>query len=194
MKVGVLALQGDVAEHADALDAVGAHPVPVRVPAELDGVDAVVLPGGESTAISMLLASSGLFEPLAARLAAGLPALGTCAGMILLGDQVLDGRPDQTSFGVIDIAIRRNGFGRQAASFETALSVPALGDEFVDAVFIRAPVVVRTGPGVEVLASYDGSPVACRQANVLVTSFHPELSGDRRLHRYFVDTICERRS
>ena len=185
-KVGVLALQGDVVEHAAALLAVGAHPVEVRVPGDLTGLDAMVLPGGESTTMSLLLESSGLFEPLAERLADGMPALGTCAGMILLAGQVVDGRPGQRCFGAIELVVRRNGYGRQVDSFEQALPVAGLAGGPLDAVFIRAPVVERTGPGVEVMASVDGAPVLCRQGPVLAAAFHPELSDDLRLHELFV--------
>ncbi|HET7488200.1 MAG TPA: pyridoxal 5'-phosphate synthase glutaminase subunit PdxT [Acidimicrobiales bacterium] len=190
MKVGVLALQGDVAEHASALADCGAHVVEVRSPGHLAGVDGMVLPGGESTTISMLLQRAGLFEPLAERLAGGLPAFGTCAGMILLAADVLDGRPDQRSFAAIDVGVRRNAFGRQVQSFEADLEVAGLAGGPLDAVFIRAPVVERVGPGVDVLAAVDGRPVLCRQGPVLVSSFHPELSGDLRLHRLFLD-LCE---
>ena len=189
-RVGVLALQGDVREHCASLGQVGAVPVEVRTPAELASVGALVLPGGESTTMSLLLESSGLLGPLRDRLAAGMPAFGTCAGMILLAGEVLDGRPDQRSLGAIDVAVRRNAFGRQVDSFETDLEVKGL-DSPLHAVFIRAPVVERVGPGVEVLASVtfpDGSehPVVCRQGPVLVAAFHPELSGDLRLHREFL--------
>ena len=187
-KVGVLALQGAVGPHADALEALGAHAVEVRTPADLAGIDAVVLPGGESTTMSHLLATSGLFEPLAERLHGGLPAFGTCAGMILLATEVLDGRPDQRSFGAVDLAVRRNGYGRQVDSFETDLSVEGLDGTF-PAVFIRAPVVERVGEGVDVLASVDDRPVLCRQGPVFVAAFHPELSGDLRLHQRFLVEI-----
>jgi 5'-phosphate synthase pdxT subunit len=186
-KIGVLALQGDVREHTQALVELGAHPVAVRQPEDLAGIDGLILPGGESTAIALLLVSSGLWDPLAERLTAGMPAFGTCAGMILLATEVLDGRPDQRRFAVADIAVRRNAFGRQVDSFEADLTVEGLGPEPVHAVFIRAPLVERTGPGVEVLASFDGDrPVVCRQGPVLVSSFHPELSGDLRMHDLFV--------
>jgi 5'-phosphate synthase pdxT subunit len=195
-KVGVLALQGDVREHLAALAELGAEAVEVRQPEDLAGVDGLILPGGESTTISLLLESSGLAEPVRERLAAGMPAFGTCAGMILLATDVLDGRTDQRSFGVVDIAVRRNAFGRQVDSFETDLTVAGLGAEPLHAVFIRAPIVERAGPDVDVLASVinaespDGSvvpsPVACRQGPVLVTAFHPELSGDHRLHELFL--------
>ena len=190
-KIGILALQGDVQEHAAVLADLGADPVEVRRPEHLAGVDALVLPGGESTTVSRLLDSSELREPIAERLSGGLPAFGTCAGMILLAREVLDGRPDQRSFGAIDIAVRRNGFGRQLDSFETDLAVVGLGgaDDPVHAVFIRAPVVERVGDGVEVLATVDDKPVVCRQGPVLVAAFHPEISGDLRLHQLFLGGI-----
>ena len=183
-KVGVLALQGDVREHASALAELGAHVVEVRTPEDLAGVDALVLPGGESTTMSLLLQSSGLFDPIAERLADGMPAFGTCAGMILLASEVVDGRPDQRSFAAIDIAVRRNAFGRQVDSFEAEIDVAGVGR--VPAVFIRAPFVERAGEGVEVLAEVDGHPVVCRSGPVLVASFHPELSGDLRVHELFL--------
>ncbi|HEX2849706.1 MAG TPA: pyridoxal 5'-phosphate synthase glutaminase subunit PdxT [Acidimicrobiales bacterium] len=185
-KIGVLALQGNVREHCVALAEVGAEPVEVRTPEDLSAVDALVLPGGESTTISMLLESSELFDPVAARLREGMPAFGTCAGMILLAEEVLDGRPDQRSFGVIDISVRRNAFGRQVDSFETDLDVAGFPGP-VDAVFIRAPFVERAGAGVEVLARVDTHPVLCRQGPILVASFHPELSTDLRIHSLFLD-------
>ncbi len=186
----MLALQGASSLHAAALRALGAEPVEVKRPEQLTSVDAVVLPGGESTTISMLLEANQLFEPLAERLAAGMAAFGTCAGMILLADKVLDGRADQRSFGAIDVDVRRNAFGRQIDSFEADLTVAGLeGDDF-PAVFIRAPVIERAGPGVAVLASVDGRPVLCRQGPVLVAAFHPELSDDLRLHRLFLDHVA----
>jgi 5'-phosphate synthase pdxT subunit len=188
LKVGVLALQGDVREHCSALAELGASPVEVRTPKSLSGVDAMVLPGGESTTMSLLLASSGLFDPLAARLADGMPAFGTCAGMILLAARVLDGRADQRFFGAMDITVRRNAFGRQVDSFETSLAVSGLSGD-VDAVFIRAPFVESVGDGVDVLASVDGHPVLCRQGPLLAAAFHPELSGDLRIHELFVNQV-----
>ncbi len=162
------------------------------MPADLEDLDAIVIPGGESTTISMLLERSAIFEPLAERLAGGLPALGTCAGMIMLADQVLDGRADQRSFQAIDIDVRRNGFGRQIDSFEADLDVPALGEPPLHAAFIRAPVVDRVGPGVDVLATVGGAPVLCRQGPVVVTSFHPELGTDDRVHRLVLSAIDAR--
>jgi len=199
--LGILAVQGDVAEHGAALSDIGVTPHLVRRPEDLTGLDGIVLPGGESTTMSMLLESSGLVDPLAKEIGAGLPVLGTCAGMILLASTVSDGRPDQRCFGAIDIAVRRNGFGRQLESFECDLAVPALGDEPVHAVFIRAPLVESVGAGVEVLASlapdmHDGPtasasprPVLCRQGPVLVSAFHPELTQDRRLHQLFASMV-----
>ena len=185
-KVGILALQGDVREHAAVLAELGAEPVEVRSPEDLSGVDGLVLPGGESTTVCLLLGSSGLWEPVAARLGDGMPAFGTCAGMILLAEEVLDGRADQRTFGVIDVAVRRNAFGRQRESFEAPLAVAGLAGGPVDGVFIRAPFVERAGPEVEVLAEVDGHPVLCRQGAVLVAAFHPELSGDLRVHQLFL--------
>tara|TARA_B100000949_G_scaffold15452_2_gene12037 strand:- start:275 stop:850 length:576 start_codon:yes stop_codon:yes gene_type:complete len=186
MKVGVLALQGAFARHSEVLTGLGAVPLEVRTPGDLDAVDAMVVPGGESTTMSMLLDSSGLRPSLAERLADGLPVLGTCAGMILLAVRVTDGRDDQRSFGAIDIDVRRNGYGRQVDSFEDQLSVTGLDAPF-HGVFIRAPVVERVGSDVEVLATVDGVPVLCREGAVLVSSFHPEMSGDGRIHERFLD-------
>lgn len=201
MRIGVLALQGDVAEHVAALADLGVSPHPVRRPDELAGLDGIVLPGGESTTMSMLLDSAGLAEPLGKELAAGLPAFGTCAGMILLASSVLDGRRDQRCYGAVDITVRRNGFGRQLDSFECDLEVRGLSGGLVHAVFIRAPAVSAVGDAVEVLATVppatdeaaraggDGEPVVCRQGQVLVSAFHPELTDDRRLHQLFVSMI-----
>jgi 5'-phosphate synthase pdxT subunit len=195
-KVGVLALQGASRRHVDALEALGASAVEVRTPDDLARVDALVLPGGESTTMSALLASSGLFDPVAERLAAGMPALGTCAGLILLAAEVLDGRPDQRSFAALDVAVRRNAFGRQVDSFEAEVAVDGLAGGAFPAVFIRAPVVERVGVGVEVLAAVAwpagpdaerGRPVLVRHGAVWAAAFHPELSGDLRLHRRFLE-------
>jgi 5'-phosphate synthase pdxT subunit len=186
VKVGVLALQGAVREHSQTLAELSAEPVEVRTADDLAGIEAIVMPGGESTTMSLLLESSGLFDALADRLRDGLPVFGTCAGMILLARDVLDGRPDQRSFGVLDVAVRRNAFGRQVDSFEADLDVAGLAGGPFPAVFIRAPVVERSGDGVEVLATVDGAPVLVRQGPVLAAAFHPELSGDLRLHQLFV--------
>ena len=188
-KVGVIALQGATEPHIAVLDALGAIAVAVRTPEDLAGVDAVVLPGGESTTMSFLLDSSGLREPLEARLRDGMPALGTCAGMILLATDVLDGRSDQESLGAIDITVRRNAFGRQRDSFEADLDVDGVAGGRFHAVFIRAPAVERVGDGVDVLASIGGRPVLCRQGGVTVCSFHPELGDDLRLHQRFLEGI-----
>jgi len=185
-KIGVLALQGASGRHAEALSTLGAHPVDVRTPEDLAGVDALVLPGGESTTMSKLVALSGLYEAIAERLAAGMPALGTCAGLILLASKILDGRPDQRSFSALDVSVRRNGFGRQVDSFETDVDVDGLSGGPFPAVFIRAPVIERVGDGVEVLAEVAGAPVLCRQGRIMAAAFHPELSGDLRLHQLFL--------
>lgn len=186
-RIGVLALQGAVDLHIHVLERLGVESVEVRRTEDLARVDGLVLPGGESSTISKLLVINELFEPLAERLNEGMPAFGTCAGMIMLASEILDGRDDQLSFGAIDISVRRNAFGRQIDSFETDLSVIGLPEAPVHAVFIRAPVVERVGPEVEILAAVEeGRPVACRQGNVLVTSFHPELSPDLRLHELFL--------
>lgn len=185
MKVGLLALQGAIGPHADAFAALGVATVGVRTPEQLADVDALVVPGGESTTMSKLLDSSGLAGPLRERLAAGLPTFGTCAGMIVLARTVLDGRSDQHSYDAIDITVRRNAFGRQVDSFEADVSVVGLAEPF-HAVFIRAPFVEEVGAGVEVLAAVGEHPVLCRQGPVLVSAFHPELTGDRRLHELFL--------
>ena len=185
MKVGVLALQGAVAPHLDALHGIGVAGVEVRTPEQLADVEALVVPGGKSTTMSKLLVSSGLFDPLADRLRDGMAALGTCAGMIVLAETVLDGRADQRSFGAIDVAVRRNAFGRQVDSFEADLDVAGLDAPF-HAVFIRAPFVEEVGDGVEVLAAVGGHPVLCRQGRVVVSAFHPELTADLRLHEQFL--------
>ena len=183
--IGVLALQGAFAAHELALRGLGVDARQVRTPQQLEGVHALVMPGGESTTMSRLLHTSGLFDPLQQRLTDGMPVFGTCAGMILLATEVLDGRPDQRSFGVIDISVQRNGYGRQVDSFESDLHVSGLERPF-HAVFIRAPKVVSTGPSVEVLATHDGVPVVARQGQVMVASFHPELTPDSRLHEMFL--------
>ncbi len=185
--VGVLALQGATRPHLEALRALDADPREIRTPEDLLGVDAVVLPGGESTTMSFLLDSSGLREPLHEHIENGMAVLGTCAGMIMLAEVVLDGREDQRSLGLLDITVRRNGFGRQRESFEADLVVEGLGIEPFRAVFIRAPVVERVGPEVEVLARLEGIPVVCRSGNITVCSFHPELGNDLRFHAMFLE-------
>jgi pyridoxal 5'-phosphate synthase pdxT subunit len=189
-RIGVLALQGDVHEHERALAAVGAQPVLVRDAATLAGVDGLVIPGGESTTISMLALRWGLMEPLRKAMAAGIPMLGTCAGMIMLADRVLDGRADQEQIGGIDMVVRRNAFGRQVDSFEADVSIPAIGEAPIRAVFIRAPWVESVGVGVSVLGQVgDGRVVAVRQGSLLATAFHPELTGDHRLHELLVEIV-----
>ncbi len=189
--IGVLALQGAFASHQQRLAELGASTLQVRTPDDLGSVDALVMPGGESTTMSKLLVSSGLFDPIAARIATGMPVFGTCAGMILLAAQVIDGRPDQRSFASIDIAVRRNGYGRQVDSFEADISVPSIDGGPFHGVFIRAPKVERVGPGVEVLAEHDGVPVLARAGHVSVVSFHPELARDARLHDQFLHTASQ---
>lgn len=188
--IGVLDLQGDVREHSAALREVGARAQLVKRPRELDGLDGLVLPGGESTTLSMLLESTGLFDAIATRLEMGdLPVFGTCAGLILLAREVLDGRPDQRMFGALDAVVRRNGYGRQRQSFEAEVVLGSGEGPALPTVFIRAPLVVSVGADVEVLANLDGAPVLVRQGSVLASSFHPELTRDRRVHRLFVE-LC----
>lgn len=186
--VGVLALQGDVAEHSAMLRSAGATPHLIKQAAQLDAVDGLIIPGGESTTIGKLLRRFEILEPLRDRIAQGFPVYGTCAGMILLANEIEEPAIDQPSIGGMDITVRRNAFGRQRESFETDLEVPALGASPLHAVFIRAPVATRVGSQVEALASLeDGRVVAARQGNILVSSFHPELTNDDRMHRYFVN-------
>lgn len=197
-RIGVLALQGDVREHVHALQAAGAEAVPVRRQAELDEVDAIVIPGGESTTMSKLLGIFDLHDPLVARLRDGMPAYGSCAGMIMLASTILDTRPDARHLDALDITVRRNAFGRQVESFETDLDFAGITDRpgarRMRAVFIRAPWVESVSPDVEVLARVPEGPaqgriVAVRQGKVLATSFHPEVTGDRRVHEYFVEMV-----
>jgi 5'-phosphate synthase pdxT subunit len=190
VKVGILALQGAVREHREVLEALATATVEVRTPEALAGIDALVLPGGESTTMTHLLATSGLRAPLTERLRDGLPVLATCAGLILLARTVLDGRDDQVPLGVLDVEVRRNGYGAQAQSFEADLEVEGLGGPTFRGVFIRAPVVESTGPAVDILARVDGHPVLCRQASCWATTFHPELSGDLRIHQRFLQEVC----
>ncbi|MFI7021989.1 pyridoxal 5'-phosphate synthase glutaminase subunit PdxT [Micromonospora sp. NPDC049900] len=192
--IGVLALQGDVREHVGALAGAGAQARPVRRAAELDAVDGLVIPGGESTTISKLVDIFELREPIDKRIAAGLPVYGSCAGMIMLATEVLDGRPDQRGFDGIAMTVRRNAFGRQVDSFEASVEIAGVPGGPLHAVFIRAPWVERVGDDVEVLGTVTAGPaagriVAVRQGNLLATSFHPELTGDARLHAYFVDLV-----
>jgi pyridoxal 5'-phosphate synthase pdxT subunit len=192
--IGVLALQGDVAEHLTALRAAGSRPVPVRRPAELDDVAGLVIPGGESTTIWKLAVIFDLVEPLRKRLAAGLPAFGSCAGMIMLADRVVDGIEGQDTLGGIDMTVRRNAFGRQVDSFESDITLSGLPGPGFRAVFIRAPWVEQTGEGVEVVGTEarTGRIVAVRQGPALATAFHPELTPDLRIHKLFVDMVKER--
>jgi len=190
MQVGVLALQGAFAAHSDCLSSIGVQTVEVRTPEQLNSVDALLMPGGESSTMSQLLESSGLFDPISSRIADGMPVFGTCAGMILLASEILDGRSDQRSFSAIDISVRRNAFGRQVDSFEATIQ-SSVGD--FQGVFIRAPRIERVGGEVEVLGSINDEPVLVRQGNVLAASFHPELSNDARLHEYFVSITANRK-
>ena len=188
LRIGILALQGDVREHANALRDVGAEPIEVRLPRDLVGLDGLILPGGESTTMRKLIDLYGLREPIVALAHGGAPLYGTCAGMILLADRIADG--DEPVLRLLDITVERNAYGRQLDSFEADLAIPSLGDEPLHGVFIRAPVVSEVGPDVEVLArDPDGRPIAVRQGRVMATAFHPELTGDRRLHRLMLELI-----
>jgi 5'-phosphate synthase pdxT subunit len=196
--IGILALQGDVREHQQVLESCGARTRRVRDARELAAVEALVIPGGESTTMSKLAVDFGLLEPLRAARGAGMPMYGSCAGMIMLADRLQGGRPDQQTIGGIDMLVRRNAFGRQIDSFEADIAMPVLPGAAVKAVFIRAPWVESVGPGVEVLGRVESDPahvgpagriVAVRQGSLLATSFHPELTGDHRIHEYFVDVV-----
>ncbi|MBM3800300.1 MAG: pyridoxal 5'-phosphate synthase glutaminase subunit PdxT [Actinobacteria bacterium] len=187
-RIGVLALQGAFAAHAEKFIALGADVVEVRRPEHLTGLDGLVLPGGESTTMSNLLTSSGLVGPLANAIVSGLAVFGTCAGMILLSSNILDGRDDQISFSAIDATVRRNAYGRQVDSFECDLSVTSLDTPF-HAIFIRAPAIETLGSGVEVLASWNDAPVLIRSGRIMAASFHPELTPDSRIHRLFLDLV-----
>lgn len=196
MLVGVLALQGDFREHISSIQQCGADAIPVRRVEELKKCEALILPGGESTTISSLARTFEIFDPLRDRIAGGMPVYGSCAGMILLADRILDAKEGQETFGGIDITVRRNAFGRQVDSFEADLNAPAISKNPIKAIFIRAPWVEEVGQGVEVLAtvtSPDGGthPVAVRQGSKMATAFHPEISGDLSVHRYFLDTLCK---
>ena len=194
MRVGVLALQGDVREHSATLRALGVEPVAVRRVEHLEGLSGIILPGGESTAIAHLLSTSGLRVPLAQAIGSGLDVFGTCAGLILLSRHVLDGRADQWSYGALDVEVRRNGYGRQVASFETTLAVRGLGE--VPGVFIRAPKIESWGESVDVLATHDHGDgpfaVLVRQGSVWGCAFHPELTSDTRVHALFVSSLADR--
>lgn len=187
MKIGVLALQGAVAEHIQMLSSLEIEAVAVRLPSELDSLDALIIPGGESTTMSRLLSDYGLKEPIRDLIDEGLPAFGTCAGLVLLARKV--DRLDAGPIGVMDIEVKRNAFGRQVNSFEADLATQALGDRPFHGIFIRAPLVDKAGPGIEVLCQYNDAIVAARQGKVLACAFHPELTDDSRFHRYFLDLI-----
>jgi len=189
VKIGILGLQGDVREHARALRAAGAEPVVVKLPDRLHDVDALVIPGGESTTIGKLLERSDLLEPLRERAAQGLPLYGSCAGAILMAREIRGGQEVPQRVPVLDVGIRRNAYGRQVDSFETDLRVKELDEPF-RAVFIRAPVIEETGPGVEVLAEVDGKPVLVRQGRMLASTFHPEMTDDARIHQMFVSMVA----
>lgn len=195
MLVGVLALQGDFREHLLALAECGVQAIPVKHLAEINQVDALVIPGGESTTIAKLARSFGLFDRIVERIAAGMPTYGSCAGMILLADRLTEAAAGQESFGGMDITVRRNAFGRQVDSFEADLTFRGITAPPIRAIFIRAPWVEAIGPRVEVLASveFNGElhPVAVTQGNLLATSFHPEITGDNRVHRYFIEQVCK---
>ncbi|MEP7191968.1 MAG: pyridoxal 5'-phosphate synthase glutaminase subunit PdxT [Actinomycetota bacterium] len=203
LRIGVLAVQGDVREHLGTLSSLGALVSGVRRPHELDDVDALVIPGGESTTMDKLVRAFDLQEPLRKRIAGGMPVYGSCAGMIMLADQIADARPDQETLGGLDITVRRNAFGRQVDSFEADLHIPAIAEATTaragypstfKAVFIRAPWVEEMGHGIEVLATVEAGPaagrvVAIRSGNLLATSFHPEVTGDHRIHEYFTQMV-----
>ena len=191
MKVGVLALQGDVREHVRSLSDCGVSAQPVRRKNEIESIDALVIPGGESTTIAKLARSFGVFELIAQRIKDGMPTYGSCAGMILVANSVLDAIEGQETFGGMDVVVRRNAFGRQVDSFESDLHFAGITDALLRAIFIRAPWVESVSENVRVLAAVDGHPVAIQQNNVLATSFHPELTGDNRVHKYFIDSVCK---
>jgi len=188
--IGVLALQGDFREHLQMLRRIGVDSCEVRLPGEIEQIDGLIIPGGESTTIGKLLARFALLEPIRRRAQAGMPIYGTCAGAIVLSADVLDRGTDQPTLGLMATTVRRNAFGRQVDSFEADLILPVLGDEPFHAVFIRAPIIERVDPEVEVLARLsDGTIVAVQQGNLLATSFHPELTADSRIHRYFASLV-----
>ena len=190
MKVGVLALQGDVREHIDSLLTCEVDALPVRRASEIESIDALVLPGGESTTIAQLAEVFGIFDLIQSKIKNGMPVYGSCAGMILLADQILDAKQGQKSFGGLDITVRRNAFGRQVDSFESDIAFDDGSSEFIRAVFIRAPWVEKVADSVQVLASIDSHPVAVRSTTALATSFHPEITGDNRIHRYFIEQVA----
>jgi 5'-phosphate synthase pdxT subunit len=188
--IGVLAFQGDVREHLAAVEAAGAKAVEVRTEAQLAAVDGLILPGGESTTISKLARIFDLFDPLKDAIAAGLPTFGTCAGLILLADRILDGIDGQETFGGLDVTVRRNAFGHQTESFETKLSFKGIDGPDLVAAFIRAPIIEQVGPGADVLATLpSGAVVGVRQKSILGISFHPEVTDENRVHRFFIDSM-----
>jgi 5'-phosphate synthase pdxT subunit len=190
MKVGVLALQGDVREHLSSLISCGVDAFGVRRAEEIEGIDALVLPGGESTTIAQLSEVFGVYDLIKSRIAQGMPVYGSCAGMILLAEEILDAKQGQKSFGGLAITVRRNAFGRQVDSFESDIAFADDSEQLIRAVFIRAPWVEKVSESVQVLASVDSHPVAVRSATALATSFHPELTGDNRIHRYFIEQVA----
>lgn len=190
MKVGVLALQGDVREHIESLLTCDVEAIAVRRASEIESIDALVLPGGESTTIAQLADVFGIFELIKNKISNGMPVYGSCAGMILLADQILDAKEGQKSFGGLDITVRRNAFGRQVDSFESDIAFNDGSDQLIRAVFIRAPWVEKVSESVQVLASIDSHPVAVRSKTALATSFHPEITGDNRIHRYFIEQVA----
>lgn len=191
LRIGVLAFQGDVREHILVLERLGAEVIKVRRPEELAAIDGLVIPGGESSVMDKLVRLFGMYEPLKAAIAAGLPVFGTCAGLIMLSNNILDAMDDQKTLGGLNVDVRRNAFGTQIDSFETHLSMPAVTSELIAATFIRAPIVERVGPDVTVLASLDdGRIVAVEQGNLLGISFHPEVNGDTRVHEYFLRRVA----
>jgi pyridoxal 5'-phosphate synthase pdxT subunit len=192
LHIGVLALQGDVAEHLRAIEKCGATSFEVKVVEDLNRCDALIIPGGESTTIAKLARNFGLFDPLKEKIKGGLPIYGSCAGMILLADRVLDSMVGQETFGGMDVSVRRNAFGRQVDSFEDEIAFHTPEPVEIRAVFIRAPWVEEIGPSIKILASVDGHPVAIRSGNLLATSFHPELTEDLRIHQYFLDEIVRK--
>ena len=190
MKVGVLAFQGDVREHVSSLIACGVDPITVRRSSEIDQIDALVLPGGESTTIAQLSEVFGIYDQIKSRISDGMPVYGSCAGMILLANEILDAKVGQKTFGGLNITVRRNAFGRQVDSFESDISFKDGSSDLIRAVFIRAPWVEKVGEDVEVLATVDTHPVAVRSKTLLATSFHPELTADHRIHRYFIEEVA----
>lgn len=195
MRVGVLALQGDFREHISALSHCKVEASEVRRVSELESVDALIIPGGESTTIVSLAKTFGLFEPIKIRISQGMPTYGSCAGMIMLADHIVAAKDGQETFGGIDITVRRNAFGRQVDSFESDISAPAISSAPIRAIFIRAPWVEKVGKSVEVLASFEGSDgsshaVAVRQGHLLATAFHPEITDDYSVHKYFIEKVC----